>query len=258
MGIRINKSMGWGIVLPANEDFHERVSDALEQDYNDYVQFLKDKYKDTSAEQALADLGQPLYNMDRMYMFNDALKPKHRYKQTLDAYDAVTLETEHVNENNDMALVVTPFSVAAEWHRFDDSIDYAEALLDMEDEGRTDMVQNTIRYLPHNQYPYDGQYMHEATGERILDELRTVMRFAKTVLEVAAEKGQLDHEDTVEFIKRTDAKVQEKGFTSYQDLKEHMVPLVPQEVRDICEWLEIFEDKRAVLELRPMLLTYWG
>jgi hypothetical protein len=258
MGIRIKKSMGWGIVLPHNEDFEERVSEALEQDHDDYVQFLKDKYKDESAEQAIAQLGTPLYNMDRLAIFNDALKPKHRYKKTLDAYDAVTFETEYVNENEDMVLIVSPFSVTSAWNRYDDSIDYAEALLKMEDDGRTDMIENTIRYLPHNQYPYDGQYMHEVTGESVSQDARMVMRYAKAVLESLAEKDQLNHADTIEFLRRTDVKIQNEGFASYEDLKAHMVPLVPQDVRDVCEWLEIFDDERAVLELRPMLLTHWG
>jgi hypothetical protein len=258
MGIRISKNLGWGIALPYSNDFHERVDEALEQDYNDYVQFLKDKYKDESAEQALAQLGMPLYNMDRLSLFNDTLKPKHRYKDVLDAYDAVTLETEYVNENKDMVLVISPFSVASEWKRYDDSIDWAEAFLNMEDEGRTDIIKNTIRYLPHNQYPYDGQYMHEVTGEPVSPDVRMVMRYMKAALESIEEKGQLDHKDTAELLRRTDVKLQGEGFASYEDLKAHMVPLVPQDVRDVCEWLGIFDDERAVLELRPMLLTHWG
>lgn len=250
--------MGWGIVLPYDEDLEERVSGALEQDYNDYVQFLKDKYKDEAAEQILEDMHTPLFSMDRLAVFNDALTPKHRYKDTLDAYDAVTFETEYINKDEDMVLVVSPFSVASEWNRYDDSIDYAEALLKMEDEERTDIIENTVRYLPHNQYPYDGQYMHEVTGEPLSHDVRMVMQYVKTALELIAEKGQLDHKDTVELLRRTDVKLQGEGFASYEDLKTHMVPLVPQEVRDICEWLEIFDDERKVLELRPMLLTYWG
>lgn len=53
-------------------------------------------------------------------------------------------------------------------------------------------------------------------------------------------------------------KLRKHGYSSREEYRKNVVPLVPDAVRHTAAYLKLFKNPDTVLQLRPMLVTWWG
>jgi hypothetical protein len=47
-------------------------------------------------------------------------------------------------------------------------------------------------------------------------------------------------------------------FKTLAEAKENIVPFVPDDVSEFCRFIKIFKDDKTILDLRPMIYSYWS
>lgn len=128
----------------------------------------------------------------------------------------------------------TPFwivkSPVSSHHHYDDDVDYAETMLDPQAGCR-----NSVRYMPTGFYPWSNSFMFAETGER------ANVRSCNGIMEIH------DHELWEKY-----------GLLSDEELREIFVPMVPEELRNMCEYFGMLTDMKHVIALRPVIYTYWN
>lgn len=240
MSIRIHKALGWGLLDVPEDDpridwespLIQRESGRYGRDrYYSYLEKLRegaDRWTDPIGEMALIraceheglKLGQPC---DRIH------------------FDLEDRETS--------TFLVQPFS-CPDWHRWDDTMDWVQDEM-IDDRGldpHTDL-------LYANPWPFDSTRMNRHTGERITNQdgtLMTWVRASQIALPPARRrpwKGDL--------LRALDMLAQEMGLKDHAEAVDTVVPNVPHEIRRLAEFGKVFVDPATVLELRPMLFTYW-
>jgi len=118
--------------------------------------------------------------------------------------------------------------------RTDDGIDYVENYLKREN-GKKE-ISNTFDFLPDGYYPYQNFWMLAETGEHLypLQRCDGIFHFESEVLD------------------------NRFGNFPQEKLDKMIVPEIPLVVSDICEFFEVFKDRKTKLQLRPVLATYWN
>jgi hypothetical protein len=144
-------------------------------------------------------------------------------------------------------LLLRPFG-CARWFRRDDPIDVEEEAI------RGTTMEYRVERTVGNIHPYDGIYMDVRTGERFVGDQATRVRAWRRVInapvgEKLTEEGRADLLDKI-------AKV--IGYKDHAEAEQLIAPLVPDEVRRICEWGELFTSPDVWRQLRPILYTYWA
>jgi hypothetical protein len=130
------------------------------------------------------------------------------------------------------------------WNRYGDQIDQTEENLLYPDE-----VARVIP-SPYGIYPFEGLYMDSRDGRRLDSTAkRLIERMASTVEK--GEKGRRQR-DAAEHLSRV------LGFDNTDQALDHMVPVVPPDVRYVISWLNLFNEPDLWLQLRPMLYVYWS
>lgn len=243
MGLRVQKFLGYGLVdveFRGYEQIDPRIDTGVldrlweEDRLEEYGAFLERQEDDEHGiKPALLDL----------WWFRDRDERQQRGKQrTLDDCFAWGVEYRLGN-----VIAVQPLA-AADWRRHDDMIDWVEETYRANGEPQ----RNWVDVLPHGIYPWSGSYMDARDGRHLPHEVMTLVR----VVSHAREKGT----DPVELADRAlDARLwEELGFEDVEQAVENTVPLVPDEVRLLCEFVGLFTDGDAWKQLRPLLYTWWS
>lgn len=126
-------------------------------------------------------------------------------------------------------FMVIPPAHRGNWYRYDDIIDYYE-------ESVKNGSVNWHKHLNYGIYPYSSAFMDSRTGRRVKH---------STML------GQVDKKVANEVAKKD-------GFASYDDAKKYIAPEVPKCVELVCKFCKVFRTQKTILQLRPMLYTYWS
>lgn len=148
---------------------------------------------------------------------------------------------------------VVPLWLQHEWVRHEDTIDM---LIDGYVLGHSG--DDWVKTLRSGIYPYSGTYMDKRTGERITKDIGSwarVMsnnRYGEWKLPPRVRRRGADG------IELMDTLAWLGGFKTHAEAMEFCRPHVPEEVRDLCEFGEVFKDSRAVLDFVPMIYTYWS
>lgn len=242
MGIRVHKVLGYGLNDVKYDRENWKLTDerlnpkARLMDYfhpsdyedgeDDYGKYTAETYLDWLDENASDG-----YHMDKFLKSDHGPELKGR---KYDLHDCVHFQPEF-GENN--VLVIRPLSMH-EWSRYDDAIDYVQSAY-LSDE----VCANSVELIDEALYPWSGCYMDKRTGVRLNNEVMWWIR---------AKNGGLKSDEGMDDLARV------VGFKDHAEALENVRPVIPEPVVDLCRYLKIFKDEKHILELRPMLYTYWS
>lgn len=241
MGIRVHKVLGYGLSDVKTRKWKiadgriNAASPLLNWDsdakLDDYLDWLKVEHK-TDEDKMIH------FNMDMMF-FRDREEEGFDWRKRTGVSQPAELVhhgTEYMEKN---VLLIRPLS-CKDWQRYDDPIDYVEETHKYADE---DGVINWYRLIPGGIFPYNGTFMNARTGERVSDGI-TLWRILTW-----------DGWDKMYDLEKAAVKC---GFDSAEDVRENLVPVVPEDIRDLVRWGKLFTDEDVWKQLRPMIYTYWS
>lgn len=159
------------------------------------------------------------------------------------AYRTVTWEAEYGLPN---VLVVSPAD-EPRWHRYDDPIDYEEVMI------RGDEPYSVTRTIG-GIHPYEGIYMDARTGERITGIQADRIRVWRRLVNAPLKEGVSEAEKAT--VLDQVAQRLEFDVRSHVEAERYIVPLVPDSIRRVCEWGELFTSPEVWRQLRPLVYTY--
>lgn len=246
MGLRIHKVMGYGLTDVTSKDYRitdSRINtDSILLDRSEdvpapqpYDEWLAERYPAFDAEST-----KPLFENLDAAMERQLLEKSGAE----DALRVVTWEGEYGLPN---VLVVRPAG-EADWHRHDDPIDYQEEAI------RGNFTDYRVERTVGNIHPYEGIYMDARTGEQIIGKQADLVRAWRRLINAPLKEGVSEAERTAVL----DKMAPRLGL----DVKDHaeaerfIVPLVPDTIRRVCEWGELFTSPDVWRQLRPLVYTY--
>lgn len=237
MGIRIYKAIGYGLTDVAHADYEivdSRINDEsflLGSDIppvEDYIAFVE---RTTSDDDFDARLETGLL--------------KHQTGESVDSSKLCIWKSEYGLPN---VLLLQPFG-CPEWRRYDSPIDYEEeAIRGLTMEYRAERLLGGI-------HPYEG-YMDARTGERMTGERADLVRVWRQLVNAPLENGVSEADRTLVLDKV--AQRMGLGFADHAEAERCIVPDVPDEIRRVCTWGELFTSPEVCFQLRPLLYTYWA
>lgn len=223
MGIRVHKMMGYGLIDVSEEDVRLNRESPL-FDYELGGQDNLDRYFAWLAERDRFDVAKSLEG-----------EPGRRHSTVQECIEWGTVDGGMAN-----VLCIRPLAWN-DWYRYDDAIDYAEQTY-LQDEQR-----DSVQVIDYALYPHSS-YMDSRTGERVGGGKVDIHFWMN------ARRG----DDRTKALGTLDELARLGGFESHADAEAHCVPLVPDEVRWLAEFAEVFTDPSTVLSLRPMIYTWWA
>lgn len=240
MGIRIKKLIGYGLsdvktekmkciddrINPKNMFFEWDFGEGEVATNQEYIKHVKKlNHERSEAKDYLSQ------NLDIAWGASE--------NEKFNIWDAYDWNPEFGLPNILLLRPITNYS----WYRYDDDIDYVEETY-LTNEGQV------CRYeiLQHGIYPYLG-YMDKDSGERLEDYRVRWVIWNET-------KSSPPHDENLLKIK-TAASIA-LGYESYKEALEQVVPIVPQEIKDLAEFTNLFTNDEVWKQLRPMLYIYWS
>ena len=240
MGIRIHKLLGYGLSDVVAEEYDIQDSrfnledgyfayDAYEQEekftYANFIQHLKKVMEEDKQRKGISMLSFEIHDFETE-------------KKKKNIYDLI-----HHNGEFGLPNVVLFQTGAKDWSRYDNIIDY------MEDTHNVDSIENKVTIFDRPIYPYEswtnlktGLTYFEKDGKRL--QPFELLRAVNWMIE---EKQDIN----IEYLKSF-------GFDSIEDVKKNVVPMVPEMIVELCKYLKVFKDDATILQLKPMIYTYWG
>lgn len=225
----------------------------------EYARFLaaRDAARDKRAEGepvSLADRRQGWLKeatLDRWALF-EALSPTtdpkvagKRDRSSLSPNDAVYRHGEYGDPS---VLVIRPLTLT-DWHRRDDSLDYAAESMSAR------AGENYATVLPHAPYPFSGLFMDSAVGLRLPDEVMPWVRLQSRL----RDEPDLDEATRSQIVQAMEVIATKfLGFEDGQAAMDRIAPCVPGEVRALAEFGQVFTSGDVWRQLRPVLYTYWS
>jgi hypothetical protein len=241
MGLRIHKAIGWGLTsLAPGEDGQadSRVNWKAEpfkyegRTGREYLAWLREQ-----AEVRRRN-GLQWFSIDSMTLGDAEWLDKFGGEPV---WQTVTYSPEYGLPE---VLVIRPF-VCTDWSRTDDMIDYSAERLSHPD------AENWWAPVRGGIHPFEGLFMDAETGESLP---HAVVQWVRLVNGLT-ERGVSDEEA------RLGLAAAVRAWTPYRsqaEAKARIVPRVPEEVRDLAEYLDLFTDAAVWRQLRPVLYTYWS
>jgi hypothetical protein len=224
VGIRVHKFLGYGLSNVESKDYKivdPRIncdSPLLSCSSLDLDDYKGWLDKNTAPEDGFLD----------RYWLNNREEKENRGLE-----DCIAYQNEYGLEN---VLCLQPLALK-DWSRYDDSIDYVE-----ETYLRDDPQINYVKHLHSGIHPYDGSFVHGQTGKPLTGEALYWRRGVRADLAT--------HE--------LDAVARLAGFKDHADALLNCVPKVPDEIRLLCQYTELFTNEHVYKQLRPMIYTYWS
>lgn len=248
MGIRVNKVLGYGLTDVKTEGYEivdERIDPlgfAMSRDYEEEIWSLEGfrHYWKCHDHEELSDR----FLFEMMMRDYEAGRMRGTWRPP-----ELCHCVEHDAEFGDpKILLITPPSMHSSWHRYDDDIDYHE---------ETECHNQNRRYveMPWGIYPWNGIFM-KPDGTRWTQE-----NGGGLVLEFMRSHGRIVREDFVLPVKKEiefrEQLARRLGFVNFVEALDNVLPLVPEEVQQLCRYLNLFNDDETIYHLRPMLYVYW-
>lgn len=243
MGIRINKKLGYGLTDVQHDngritDPRINVSSRLlvphEDVARDYLAHLAER-RTTEGEKSGAAAGEPSNEWIDVCMEYEAVSLSLEREGHLKP--PVTWESEAGWQE---MLLVQPLGFPG-WSHHDDPIDY------LEETELYEPVTPRVVPAPRGIHPFEGLYVDSRDGRR-LDS--TAKRLTDRLL------GKRN--DRPDFRRAADHLAKTMGFADAAEAQQLIAPFIPDDVRRLCEWGELFTSPDVWLQLRPMLYVYWA
>jgi hypothetical protein len=239
MGIRVHKILGWGLTdLEKDYEADPRVNWASPllpggdktPTAGDYWSWLE-KRREAAGKKFPFSLDWAMLRHD------EKLREK-------DLYGCVVYEHEYGLPE---VLVIRP-ATKDDWSRFDDTIDYMEETYPWSRGSQ----QNRVQVYEHGPFPFNGSYMDKRTGKLVPEKVMYWIRARSNVQQAPG--------DTIaERLGMLNALAQEfTPFETHAEADENIVPQVPDEIRDLAEFGQLFTHAGTWRQLRPLLYTYWA
>lgn len=249
MGIRLHKVIGYGladlkvekkkIADPRVTDTHV-TNDNLHEDEDKSSITAYGKWLKKHVEAGVEDPENE--DLDHIERWIARTKKSERY--TDDWYGTVVKSFPEVDNSwwSEGVICITPLTYRKEWQHYDDSIDYA---LNQERsvKSRGHGTEQSVRVLRLNPFPFEGRYRDLRTGEELES-------FKAGRIHSLARRGETSEADT--------AANHLFGFENYADFDANTNILVPESVRTLAAWMDLFTDPNQWMRLKPMILTYWS
>lgn len=251
MGIRIKKMLGYGLTdIKYDTENWEFIDDRINSlgylcaDYEDqedtwnhkgwikYIEGLIKKDNDDKIDLWLTKT-----------MFYDSKELKH-----WEPYDSVVHDGEFGDDK--ILLIIPPchsYGRNDGWIRYDNIIDYHEEYATNKDAGEP-----RHKFIDGGIFPYQSFYMNKKTGESLGREghhFRYDYRWLKDTVDLSLVHHMWQYMDKL---------AKKIGFEGYLDAEENIVPIVSDEVKYFCKWLNLFNDDSTIYELKPLLYVYWS
>lgn len=240
MGIRVHKTLGYGLTDVAKDDSRVNWDSALlshdKLSGEDYLRWLYGRFQQERKED-----GWNPHSLDFVSLREDV---KLRQASMHDCL-------EHGSGDGGLpnVLLLRPLCKKAGWARYDDDIDYmTETYLAPTDCAQDDHVET----FQHGIFPFNGIYMDSRTGQRLKEQVMMWIRIRSSLdpdeFPLTEEKvGALD-EVTGELT----------PFASFAEADQYIAPMPPREVTDIADYGSLFTGPLVWTQLRPLLYTYWA
>ena len=104
-------------------------------------------------------------------------------------------------------------------------------------------------------HPFDYGWIDDRTGN-YLREVYDFMRYWNLIKDLPSTyTGNVDVSRVKEMM-NVDAR--KMGFEHYEHALKHITPMVPYQVRRLCEYCRLFADVGTLWKLKPMLYVYWS
>lgn len=229
MGIRVNRFLGYGLTDVQHEKYEitdDRINTSswlldFEPPPNGaYLTWLSQRPEASG------------YSIDRWYL-RDTPEQKQR-----DLCSCIAYSPEYGLPN---VLALQPLAMT-NWARHDDSIDYVQETW-LRPQRKRQL--NHVEEIPGCLYPWEGAYMDAQTGERLPQDILEWVRLRNDRPFPRREEG-------------LEVLAQHFGFADHAEATARVVPVIPEEVRDLLEFSQLFSDDKAWRQLRPLLYTYWS
>jgi hypothetical protein len=232
VGIRLNKVIGYGLTDVASEE--GRIADPRINNDSPwmYGQDPEQAYDDWLRDRLTGDETADIEILLELAMLEEGREGAD------DALHACAWGRE--TYRRDGVLLVRPAGYT-NWHRYGDVIDTEE-----EYALHGDMASRVVT-LAGGIFPFSGLWMDARTGERLKEPHASVwQRVARQP------EGTKDRDRALDLMAKT------LNFQDRNEAARLMVPFVPEEIRRLCEWAELFTSPEVCLQLRPLLYTYWS
>lgn len=228
MGIRVNKFLGYGFTDLVEDD--PRVNWKCGLLARDHTGLSGDAYFHWLGERRKSRESQ-IFSMDYL-MLRDTVRFRNA---TL--LDTLAWDPEYGLES---VLALRPLCYP-DWERGDDSIDYVtETWLGGGQKPRADMV-------PAGIHPFNGRFMDARTGGELPQDVIWFVRLKNDLAEHSGSAAALD-----------EAVRSHTPFGTALEAAESIVSLVPEEIRDICEFTGLLTAPDGWKDMRPLLYTWWA
>lgn len=156
-------------------------------------------------------------------------------KIEFDVHDLVAYDPEYGLEN---VLCISP-SWLKDFRRRDDTMDWVEETYIRSPQNENGV--SWVKKLPDAMHPFNGSYMDARTGKRFGWEIMDWVRFRNMKVSQVI----------------LDESLQVAGLT-HKEAKRYVVPLVPDEIRNVAAYCGLFTDGDVWKQLRPMLYCWWS
>lgn len=235
MGIRIHKFLGYGLT-DVRTSGYKLADDRFNPDSPVF------KYEFPELQEYLEwlehNVAEDEIDLDRMFV-NEVLKGERKARYLDDTF---AFNTEFGKSN---VMAFQPL-MTSDWSRYDDTIDWIE-----ESEVRTGQRNKVVR-LRHGIYPWNGLYMDARTGERLPHEIMNWIRLQSRVRDQKRKGKDLPIPTAL------DEAAKQAGLKDNDEAEAVVAPVIPNDIRNIVNFLKVFKDPNGYLTLRPLLYTYWS
>jgi len=237
MGIRIHKILGYGWTDFKGWDKDPRINPLnsdMDSTWDDFFKWAKKLHAELTAgkkdDETFRD--DRVFSLILLIKMQDALK-----KKTSVLYDSVYYDDEFGDPN--VIVFTIPWN---KWNRYDDTLDYYEYY------GQYDEMKPKTVLLNRPIYPYeswvdvDGRELDHRKKETFL-QLKTLEMFLKNKKDIP----KLRHSVATDL-----------GYRDYEEALKKVVPIVPQDIFILNQYLRIIKNDSDVRTLKPMIYTYWS
>jgi hypothetical protein len=228
MGIRIHRVLGYGLtdLVPkdprVNWDSPLLAGEASARDYYSWLEARREASPETFR-----------FSMDWAMLRHDGAEACGRWPWAV-----------HDSEYGLPEVLVVRPATMTDWSRYDDTIDYMTETYPW----REDSQSNHVQVFAHGPFPFNGSYMDKRDGRRLPDLVFPWWQI----------QNSRQRDPDQDALGALDVFSLEMGFAGHAEAKENIVPEVPDEIRDLAEFGQLFTKPDVWLQLRPVLYTYWS
>jgi len=256
MGIRIKKVLGYGLT-DLKVDADNRIIDPRINPKSRLFSYEKSEVKETEKYLKFLNERKEL-EPDNFGIVMEIMALEQVISDKKSFYYSPRSCVTHEDEGGlPEVLVITPFGSLSEWTRSDDNLDYYQDFSRRGD----NFSEPLVELIDMNLYPYDAYYLNANTGEKVNIDYVNVWRRLKDkhaedkALRLTDPNIEIKNEVTDEAIL---ALAQKMGFSDPEDLGKNLAQQIPESLTYLNEWGKLFTDPKYLLDLRPMIYTYWN